>query len=103
VYELNIAIFDESNPSQVKDISAEVKAEGNEHLFCFTPAGASVSIVITDSDGNFPLGLRSQWTAGGPSSGSVQIKLKHQPDGQKNGTCAPGATDLQLDFVAVVR
>jgi len=68
-----------------------------DHLFCFTPSGANVSITRTDSDGVYELGLQSQWITGAASDGTTQIVLKHQP-GIKDGSCSPGETDIELNF-----
>jgi hypothetical protein len=82
-------------------ISNEVLDEGDEHLFCFTESGVNVTIVRTDSDGTYPIGLESTWYTGAASTGTVQVTLKHQP-GVKDGTCAPGDTDVDVTFEAEV-
>jgi hypothetical protein len=103
VYNVSIALFDESNPADIENITTEVQAEAAEHLFCYTSSGANVVVQRTDSDGTYEIGIQSTWTAGAASSGTMRIELKHQPDGQKNGSCNVGATDVQLDFTTVVR
>ena len=60
-------------------------------------AGIDITIQRTDSDGNFEVGLQSLWETGTTGNGTVMIRLKHQP-GVKDGTCAPGETDIELDF-----
>ena len=103
LYQVGIALFDESDPSAIEDITAEVLEEAAEHLFCYTPNGANVAITLKDSDGTFPIGIQTEWQTGAASTGTVRIELRHQPDGQKDGTCIPGATDLQLDFVTIIQ
>ncbi|MFT5822880.1 MAG: hypothetical protein ACI8ZM_004137 [Crocinitomix sp.] len=83
-------------------ISNEVLEEDDEHLFCFSPAGADVTITRTDSDGTYEVGLQSTWVTGAVSEGTTQIVLKHQPD-VKDGTCAPGETDIELNFVTKIQ
>ena len=83
-------------------ISNEVLEEGDEHLFCFTPSGTNVSIVLTDSDGTYEIGLQSKWRTGAISNGTVQVVLKHQP-GVKNGTCNPGETDIDISYVTIIQ
>jgi hypothetical protein len=100
VYNVSIALLNEIE-TPAEDIGAEVLAEAAEHLFCFTPAGANVNIVRTDTDGTFEVGLQSQWTVGAVSNGTTQIVLKHQP-GIKDGSCAPGETDIDVTFVTEV-
>jgi len=95
-YSAEILLLNEAaNPTDT--ISNEVLDEAVDHLFCFTPSGANVSITRTDSDGVYELGLQSQWITGAASDGTTQIVLKHQP-GIKDGSCSPGETDIELNF-----
>lgn len=99
-YNCSITLFDESkNP--VKDLTPEVLDESKDHLFCFDVTTVDVGITRTDTDGTFEVGLASSWVAGVASSGSVKVTLKHQV-GVKNGTCAPGETDLEVTFVTKI-
>jgi hypothetical protein len=50
----------------------------------------------------YEVGLQSQWTTGNAENGTTQIVLKHQPD-VKDGTCAPGETDIDVTFVTEVQ
>ncbi|MFM8917548.1 MAG: hypothetical protein ACKOGP_07380, partial [Bacteroidota bacterium] len=43
------------------------------------------------------IGLQSKWVTGNLSSGTSRIVLKHQP-GIKDGTFAPGETDVDIQF-----
>lgn len=100
VYNVKIKLLDESkNP--VVNISDEVKTEGAEHLFCFEVNGANATIVRTDSDGTYEIGLNSRWTIGAASNGTIKVMLKHQP-GLKNGTCGVGDTDVEVNFVTQI-
>jgi hypothetical protein len=99
-YNMSLTLLNETE-SPAEDITVEVQDEDDEHLFCFTPTGADVAIVRTDSDGTFEVGLESQWTVGSVSTGTTQIVLKHQP-GIKDGTCSPGETDIDVTFVTEV-
>jgi len=82
-------------------ISNEILEEANDHLFFYTVSGANATITITDLDSNsptpLPIGLQTKWRTGNVSMGSTQIILKHQP-GIKDGTFAPGSTDIDLTF-----
>jgi len=101
VYNATLEVFDESkNP--VENITTEIVEEADEHIFCFTPTNVNLSIVRTDSDGTYEIGLASQWTVGITSIGTTQVVLKHQP-GVKDGTCAPGDTDVELNFVTEIQ
>ncbi|MFM2375657.1 MAG: hypothetical protein RLZZ165_754 [Bacteroidota bacterium] len=98
VYDVRITLLDESDANDIHNISDEVRAEGDEHLFCYAASGVNVMIQLTDSDGNFPVGITSVWRALDVGTGTVSVELRHQPDGTKNGTCIPGSTDLKLGF-----
>ena len=98
------------------DVTHEVEAEGDEHMFFFgwtgdafaTPAGngnidnradAVDYSLIMDSNG-LPVGLKTKWTsAGAATSGIFHVMLKHQPD-LKSSTSksSDGETDLDITF-----
>lgn len=79
-------------------ISNVVLAEAVDHIFCFTPAGTTATVTITDLDANNkPLGLQSKWKTGVAGTGTMHVTLKHQP-GVKDGTCSPGETDVEVTF-----
>lgn len=80
------------------EITSEILAEGDEHLFCFTASGVAVTIVRTDSDGVYEIGLASRWRSSAAGQGNLRITLKHQAGGIKDGTCTPGDTDIEVDF-----
>ena len=100
VYDLEIMFLDESGDT-AEDMTSEVKEEDDEHIICFEPEGdldGNLEIVRTDSDGTHEVGLESTWTALGKASGELHHSLKHQTDGSKDGTCTPGATDVEVHF-----
>lgn len=101
IYNASILLLNET-VSPADTISNEVLAEDDEHFFCFTPSFANVSIIRTDTDGTYEVGLQSQWTVGNVGNGTTQIVLKHQP-GIKDGTCAPGETDIDVTFVTEIQ
>lgn len=116
-YTATLYFLDESK-SVTDTISYEIKEEANEHMVFFNqtspsalpPAsltinGTNLSITYLDNDGStppLPLGLTTKWQTGN-SSGKVplSIDLKHQP-GTKNGTYAPGDTDLSVLFKILI-
>jgi hypothetical protein len=94
-------VYDESkNP--IKDLTPEILNEAGDHLFCFEVLGADVTVVRTDSDGTYQVGLASLWTTGVASSGTVKVTLKHQV-GVKDGTCSPGETDIEVTFISQIQ
>ncbi|MCA1762749.1 MAG: type 1 periplasmic binding fold superfamily protein [Flavobacteriales bacterium] len=98
-YLVNVTVADASDPDDVEDITAEIEEEDDEHQFFYVlEAGASDVLGVNydptdvDGDGN-PIGLKTQWTTSGTTSGSetVTVLLRHEPN--KN---APGAVDGEL-------
>jgi hypothetical protein len=101
------------------DIGEEVAEEGDEHLFFFSwtnnvftdPAGdgnidnRADEVNYLDEDSNaLPLGLQTSWVAGGVSSGSFRVVLKHQPDLKSStSTSSMGETDLDLQFTVMIQ
>jgi hypothetical protein len=90
--------------NETVDVSVEVKEEAEDHIFCFEVTGVDIAISGYDTDSNGQrLGLTSTWTTGDASTGTVNIKLRHQP-GFKTGDCplpgdpAPGETDVDITF-----
>ncbi len=102
VYRVSMTFLDESKNPAV-DVTEEIKAEGKDHVVCFTIAvGFEVGITFTDSDGAIPIGLETRWATGTAGDGNIRITLKHQP-GSKDGTCDPGETDIEVDFWTIIQ
>jgi hypothetical protein len=119
-YDLQILL---KNTLQSKDVSAEVAAEGTDHMFFFgfsegmfsDPTGDGnidhraddvnyIGQNATDANG-LPLGLGTLWrTAATTTSGQLRIILKHQP-GLKTAASGSdvGETDLDVFFDVIVR
>jgi len=99
LYDAQITLLNET-VSPVEDITEEIASEGDDHLFCFSVAGADVTVAYEDTDeSGHPIGLSTTWTTGtGGDEGTLTLVLRHQP-GQKDGTC-PGAgeTDVEVSF-----
>ena len=110
-YFTKILLLDESK-SPVDTISNEVEEEGIDHMFFFngiSPTGTTsytttlnggTTIKYLDLDANNRgIGLLTLWTA--PLTPMPKepllIELKHQPS-VKDGSYAPGETDIQVGF-----
>ncbi len=103
IYDAQITLLNEA-VDPIENITGEIIEEADEHLFCFQPSSNNlVNISITDSDGAFPLGVDSEWETFDPSSGQITITLRHQPGGEKDGTCEPGATDIEINFPLLIQ
>lgn len=100
-YNATIQLLNEAE-SPAEDITLEVQNEDDEHLFCYAPSNTNVSVVRTDSDGTYEVGIMSRWFTGAMATGETTVTLKHQP-GVKDGTCAPGDTDIEVTFVTEVQ
>ncbi|MFK8037131.1 MAG: type 1 periplasmic binding fold superfamily protein [Crocinitomicaceae bacterium] len=100
-YSAEILLLNETE-TPADTISNEVLEEDDEHLFCFTPSGANLTISRTDSDGTYEVGLLSEWVTGAASSGSTIIVLRHQPD-VKDGSCDPGESDIEINFTTKIQ
>ncbi|WP_133162544.1 hypothetical protein [Flavipsychrobacter stenotrophus] len=100
VYDLSVIFLDESK-TPASDITADIRARGNYHLVCFGISGAlSLGIVPTDHDTNspsLPIGLRNRVTTNLIGTGNLEVTLHHQPN-VKNGDCAPGSIDADVNF-----
>jgi hypothetical protein len=102
-YTATIELLNES-ADPVINVSEEVKEEAEDHIFCFTATNVNLTFSGFDTDANGqPLGISSTWTTGTASTGTVTIKLWHQP-GFKTGSCplsgdpGIGETDVDIDF-----
>jgi hypothetical protein len=100
-YKLAVRFLDESDASDVEDITEEVQEEADEHLVCYSVHGGT-TVTITDKDGNnLDLGLAADVTTTDAAAGTFTISLKHQPE-VKNGSCDVGETDVEVRFALEV-
>lgn len=111
-------------------VSNEIKQRENYHLFFYQPTPISsapvisntspyipgtpvntslpplnLSVVRTDLDTNNPplqVGLSTVFTTGAASTGNLRWVLRHQPNA-KNGTYAPGSSDLDVNFITIIQ
>lgn len=113
-----IVLLDETK-SPADSISGEVEEEGDEHMLFYNNGsntilnsgnnpytvqmpGSEIKITYTDLDGGAPqrgIGIKTRWRtygAKGSSKFPLNISLRHQPG--KDGTYAPGETDISVDF-----
>lgn len=92
------AVLNES-VSPAEDIKTEITAEATDHLFVYKPStGLNLTIAITDKDAKqLAIGLAANATTAAASTGKLQVLLRHQP-GVKNGTEAPGSSDIDATF-----
>ena len=112
IYRLDITLVNALDPDDPEDITAEVAAEGDEHMFFFgwtddlfaDPVGdgnidsRADPVNYEDEDENgLPLGLATRWTTGEAASGTFRILLKHQPDIKTaTSTADDGESDVNI-------
>jgi len=100
-YNVTVQLLDTLN-----DITPEIKARENYHLFCFDVApGLNLTCKQTDLDTNpkpLPIGLTDLFTTGIASNGHLEVTLHHQPN-VKDGTCAPGSVDIDATFTVKIQ
>ena len=100
-YKVQLRILD-----TLTDITDEILARQNYHLYCFYPAsGLNLMVTLTDHDTNtpqLPIGLQDNFATGATSSGALEINMRHQPN-VKDGTCAPGTSDLDAFYYVKVQ
>lgn len=102
-YKVSVKILDETKNPAV-DITEDIRERGNFHFFTFFTTGSissNLTIVATDFDTNptpFHIGLENEFTTGNNvSTGRLEGVLRHQPN-TKNGTFAPGNSDIDVFF-----
>ncbi len=98
-----LTLLDETK-SPAQNIGAEILKEADEHIFFFEPTPANlVTVTRTDKDSkSLELGLQTRLVTTTAATGTLKITLRHQP-GTKNGTFAPGDTDVEVIFPTTVR
>ncbi|MCR5889535.1 hypothetical protein LRS06_17510 [Hymenobacter sp. J193] len=102
-YTGTLTLRDETkNP--VVDTSAEILEEADEHLFVYEPTPADLlTVTRTDKDANnLEIGLQTRLETTAATTGTLKITLRHQP-GVKDGSFAPGDTDVEVVFPTTVR
>jgi hypothetical protein len=69
-----------------------------------TASPLNLTVNRTDTDDNNPplqIGLQDQVVTGAASTGTLRVVLRHQPNA-KNGTYAPGSTDLDITLAVTI-
>ena len=102
-YLVSARFLDASDTLDIENITEEIRNEDHEHIICYEQSNISgLTIVRTDSDGTYEVGLETKWEVGNATSmnGLMRLILRHQP-GTKDGTYLPGETDVEIDFPVV--
>lgn len=100
-YLASILLLDETK-IPVDTVSKEILKEAVDHQFFFSHSSVAISTSYLDKDANnLPIGLATKWVTKEPGLGNSKIVLRHQAD-TKNGTEAPGETDVQVTFTTKI-
>lgn len=112
-YTLTMELLNAEDPSDVEDITQEIREEDDEHMFFFgwtdglfaSPAGdgnldsRADEVMYNDQDGSGnPVGLSTSWSTDETGSGTFRVVLKHQPDGLKTATSSSTDGDTDVDI-----
>jgi hypothetical protein len=93
------------------DLTKEIKEEGEEHQLFFQAAPSIGTFTYTDTDAKGrPIGLAfTLRTAASPTTGTITVVLKHEPNKSASGvaggsmTNAGGATDASVTYTVVLK
>lgn len=108
-YDVSLSVLNEQkNPTE--DVTLELIAERNEHLFLFgsNPATGGGAIEFKDGskDGNNqPFNQTLRFTTGAAGVGKLTVTLKHAPTNKQAATpdAAGGETDAEAIFPVVLQ
>lgn len=94
----HLHVYDRSVTPEI-DITEEIEEESADHLFTYAVTGANLTIGSLNTDSaNNPFGITSVWTTAAAGSGSVNIKLYHEPTNKTNATNPGGEVDFDVVF-----
>jgi hypothetical protein len=93
------------------DITKEIKEEGLEHQIFYQAAASMGAFTYTDADTKGkPIGLAfTLRTAASPTTGTITVVLKHEPNKSASGvaggsmTNAGGSTDASVTYTVVLK
>ncbi|WP_025742144.1 hypothetical protein [Aquimarina pacifica] len=108
-YNFKIQFLDQSDPTDVEDITEEVIEEKDEHFVFYetTTSGltfASASDDTIDSD-SVAINISTDWETGDATTGIIRAYLIHEPT-TKTGSSRDdfgGETDIEVDFNVTIQ
>ncbi len=98
-YEAKVSFYDRSKSPEV-DVTKEIEAESDSHLLVYSISSAlNLTITPLDMDSKgYPFRLRTRWTTGAVSTGSVRVVLRHNPRKQLPNLDETGSVDADVEF-----
>ncbi len=108
-YDVEVQLLNEKE-EPAENITEEVVAESEEHLFLFqsTPASGAGSITTADGSkdaaGN-PLNQKIKFVTGSTGAGALTVTLKHEPTNKNAATpdAAGGETDVEAAYDVTIQ
>jgi hypothetical protein len=92
-----VFVYDDTQSPSV-NLTTEIIEESADHVFTYTVTGANLTIVSLDADKNGkPFRQNTSWSTGAASTGSLQVKLYHEPK-NKDSANPGGEVDLDITF-----
>lgn len=92
-----VLVYDDTQSPAV-NLTTEIAAESAVHLFTYTVTGANLTISSLDVDKNGkPFRQQTSWSTGAASTGSLQVKLYHDPK-NKDSANPGGEVDFDISF-----
>ena len=102
-YTVKVEVLNES-VVPAEDITEEILAEKDAHLFIYTVSGANVTFATTDTDSKGkPVGLNATAVTSAASTGSLTLTLKHEADKSATEPLSTGETDVEATFVVKIQ
>ncbi len=103
-----ISLLNES-VSPTQNITTQIEDELEQHQFFFQTVGVNLTMSYGDEDANLqPVGLINNSMTLSPSTGTLKVTLRHNPDKSASGvssgdiTNAGGDTDIEVTFPVVI-
>lgn len=94
----------DASQNPAKDLTDEIAAEKNEHLFVYKLTGTALADIVYDDadDNNEKFGLKTRWVIN-TGSGNVNIILYHEPTDKFDLNNPGGEVDLDVTFPVKVQ
>ena len=103
----HLHVYDRTESPEI-DLTEEIEGENVDHLFVYNVniINNLNSLVIKDlntDDNGKPFGITSVWATLLPNTGTVNIKLYHEPTDKDNAANPGGEVDFDVTFPLVIR
>jgi hypothetical protein len=99
-----VLILRDESKTPAEDVTADILAEKDAHIFIFTPDASVHSVLAVsdlDKDNNgFNFGLNFKVTTSGIGAGNINVVLRHYDSGDKNDN--EYDTDIDRNFPVVI-